>query len=58
MKVTTEEITQEDILTEVIEGLNKVPKTTAEQTYFMTKKVQSYLMKFVNWMSIILPGPK
>ena len=37
MKVTTEEITQEDILTEVIEGLNKFPKQLPSKLFYDEK---------------------
>jgi dimethylhistidine N-methyltransferase len=37
MKVTTEEITQEDILTEVVEGLNKFPKQLPSKLFYDEK---------------------
>ena len=37
MRITTEEITQEDILTEVIEGLNKFPKQLPSKLFYDEK---------------------
>jgi dimethylhistidine N-methyltransferase len=42
MKVTTEEITQEDILTEVIEGLNKFPKQLPSKLFYDEKGSQLF----------------